>query len=72
MLDDLRRTDDADEFEELDEEDLFTPREDDDEVSKRLFLGMTAVERMFLSMFLFMNVVVLGLAFLVVTGRIAF
>lgn len=35
-----------------------------------LFLGMTAVERMFISMFLFMNVAVLGLALLLATGRI--
>lgn len=38
----------------------------------RTFLGMTAVERMFLSIFLFMNVVVLGIAALLVTGRLAF
>ena len=31
---------------------------------------MTAVERMFLSIFLFMNVLVLGLALLVATQRI--
>jgi hypothetical protein len=36
------------------------------------FLGMTAVERMFLSIFLFMNVVILGLALLLATRRIAF
>jgi hypothetical protein len=39
---------------------------------ERLFLGMTAVERMFLSIFLFMNVVVLGIAILLVTGRLVF
>lgn len=39
---------------------------------ERTFLGMTAVERMFLSIFLFMNVVVLGIAALLVTGRLAF
>ena len=73
MLDDLRRPNDADDFEDQEEEDDgFTFVEDDEEVSKRLFLGMTAVERMFLSIFLFMNVVVLGLAFLIVTGRMAF
>jgi hypothetical protein len=38
----------------------------------KLFLGMTAVERMFLSIFLFMNVVVLGLAFLLATRRLVF
>ena len=31
---------------------------------------MTAVERMFLSIFLFMNVCVLGLALLLATGRL--
>lgn len=40
--------------------------------SESKFLGMTAVERMFLSIFLFMNVVVLGLALLLATRRIAF
>lgn len=35
-----------------------------------LFLGMTAIERMFLSIFLFMNVTVIGLALLLATGRI--
>jgi hypothetical protein len=39
---------------------------------ERTFLGMTAVERMFLSIFLFMNVVVLGIAALLVTGRLTF
>ena len=34
------------------------------------FLGMTAVERMFLSIFLFMNVCVLGVALLLATGRL--
>jgi hypothetical protein len=37
---------------------------------KRLFLGMTPIERMFISMFLFMNVAVLGIAILLATGRI--
>jgi len=34
-----------------------------------LFLGMTPVERMFISIFLFMNVAVLGVALLLATGR---
>ncbi|MDZ4766999.1 MAG: hypothetical protein SGI73_20870 [Chloroflexota bacterium] len=38
---------------------------------ERLFLGMTAVERMFLSIFFFMNIVVLGIAVLLLTGRLA-
>jgi hypothetical protein len=37
---------------------------------ERHFLGMTAVERMFLSIFLFMNVCVLGAALLLATGRL--
>ncbi len=37
---------------------------------ERHFLGMSAVERMFLSIFLFMNVVVLGIALLLATGRL--
>lgn len=35
-----------------------------------LFLGMTAVERMFISIFLFMNVTVIGIALLLATGRL--
>jgi hypothetical protein len=72
MLDDLRRSTLDDDHDEIDDGPDFTIRTDDDEVSKRLFLGMTAVERMFLSIFLFLNVLVLGLAFLVVTGRVVF
>lgn len=71
MLDDLRKGGfEDDEFDPSAESDDFSFHQDDEDVSKR-FLGMTAVERMFLSIFLFMNVVVLGMAFLVVTGRFA-
>jgi hypothetical protein len=75
MLDDLRRRDDDFEDEEDDinlnqNDDLFAPTSGDEEVSDRLFLGMTAVERMFLSIIFFLLVMVLGLAFLVATGRI--
>ncbi len=42
----------------------------DDIQEERHFLGMTAVERMFLSIFLFMNVCVLGVALLLATGRL--
>lgn len=38
----------------------------------RLFLGMTPVERMFIAIFLFMNVLVLGLALLLATNRMQF
>lgn len=51
--------------------------EDEDDLSfderpagSELFLGMTPVERMFISIFLFMNVAVLGIALLLATGRI--
>jgi len=72
MLDDLRRstTDDSFDFEE--DDDALLLQEDVEEKVQRLFLGMTAVERMFLSIFFFMNVCVLGLAILLATKRIAF
>ncbi len=70
MLDDLRKdalSRDYDEFESTEDEVVVTEtRGGDDE----RFLGMTAVERMFLSIFLFMNVLVLGLALLIATNRI--
>ncbi|MBZ0282115.1 MAG: hypothetical protein K8L97_15350 [Anaerolineae bacterium] len=72
MLDELRRsTGDDDNFDfDFDADNVI--REDGEERAQRLFLGMTAVERMFISIFLFMNVTVLGLAFLLATGRIRF
>lgn len=73
MPDDLRdlRFDDEPEIDFEAEEDTFL--EDRSVIaSESKFLGMTAVERMFLSIFLFMNVVVLGLALLLATRRIAF
>ncbi len=73
MLDDLRRSTAADEFDFEEEDDsAFVVEEDREEKVQKLFLGMTAVERMFLSIFLFLNVCVLGLAFLLATGRIVF
>lgn len=71
MFDDLR---DLRESTREDEENVI-PYEDDDfgrqEAPERtLFLGMTAIERMFLSIFLFMNVTVIGLALLLATGRV--
>lgn len=73
MLDDLRRstTDHDFDFEEEDDS-AFVVEEDHEERVNKLFLGMTAVERMFLSIFLFLNVCVLGLALLLATGRIVF
>ncbi|MCL4249277.1 MAG: hypothetical protein KJ065_14110 [Anaerolineae bacterium] len=65
-LDALRRFDEEDDYDFDDDPGLAfdTPVK----VEKR-FLGMTAIERMFLSIFLFLNVVVLGLALLIATGR---
>lgn len=42
----------------------------DAEGGSSTFLGMTPVERMFISIFLFLNVAVLGIALLLATGRI--
>ena len=44
----------------------------DDIPEEHHFLGMTAVERMFLAIFLFMNIVVLGIALLLATHRLVF
>lgn len=56
--------------------DLLEEEEEDEAVQSvsrdrsTMFLGMTPLERMFISMFLFMNVAVLGIALLLATGRI--
>lgn len=65
MLDDLRRmaSEEGDDF-DFDENFVEAPLE------PKRFLGMTAVERMFLAIFFFMNVVIIGLALLLATGRI--
>ena len=70
MLDDLRKDALENDFEEFEEEDDTLLREVDSAASSGRFLGMTAVERMFLSVFFFMNVVVFGLAILIATQRI--
>lgn len=70
MLDDLRRDALENDFEEYEEEEDSRLVEREVTVSDRRFLGMTAVERMFLSIFFFMNVLVLGLALLLATQRI--
>ncbi|MFN8373311.1 MAG: hypothetical protein U0694_10610 [Anaerolineae bacterium] len=77
MLDDLRRSTSEDDslFEDLVEGSEEEASYDEPDVRRGgdgRFLGMTAVERMFLSIFLFMNVLVLGLAMLLATGRIRF
>ncbi len=59
-------------FEDEEREDPFQIEEDVEQKVDKLFLGMTAVERMFLTIFLFMNVCVLGLALLLATQRIVF
>jgi hypothetical protein len=70
-LRELRNTTLEDDFSFEEEDDPFVAEEERQQRVDRLFLGMTAVERMFLSIFLFMNVCVLGLAFLLATHRIA-
>lgn len=72
MLDDLRQHNLEDDFDSAEDHDLFVEEEAAARRPERPFLGMTAVERMFLSIFVFMTSVVLGLAFLVATNRIAF
>ncbi len=72
MLDDLRRSTNEETFDFENEDNVIDMGEDREERVQRLFLGMTAVERMFLSIFFFMNVCVLGLAMLLATKRIAF
>jgi len=69
MLDDLRRSALTNEMEDLDDDDDI---QIDDAAPKANFLGMSPVERMFISIFLFMNAFVLGLAFLLATKRIVF
>ena len=72
MLDDLRRSTNDETFDFDDDDNVLEIREDNEERVQRLFLGMTSVERMFLSIFFFMNVCVLGLALLLATKRIVF
>jgi hypothetical protein len=69
MLDDLRRSGEDDEFSFGEDED-FDYGTDVRDGEQKLFLGMTPLERMFISMFLFMNVAVLGIALLLATGRL--
>ncbi|HEX2908119.1 MAG TPA: hypothetical protein VHO69_14715 [Phototrophicaceae bacterium] len=71
MLDDLRRSTNEGDIDFEEEDDTFAVEDARRQTDKR-FLGMTAVERMFLSIFLFLNVCVLSLALLLATGRIVF
>jgi hypothetical protein len=68
MLDDLRQATEAG-FDDHDRDDAAFVLPETAKPEKK-FLGMTAVERMFLAIFLFMNVLVIGLALLLATGRI--
>ncbi|MFN8528187.1 MAG: hypothetical protein U0670_06220 [Anaerolineae bacterium] len=68
FLDDLRNMGFDDEPEQTHVTDEF-PEADGDQPEQR-FLGMTAVERMFVSMFTFLCVLVIGAALLLVTGRL--
>ncbi len=79
MLDDLRDSAGEVDFDEFEEEgDSFEDfdfegqvlEEDGGSATEKRFLGMTAVERMFIAVFLFLNVTVIGLALLIATGRI--
>ena len=74
-LDDLRSLAGKDDIEapgfDFDEEDEVLDRLERAEVrQEKLFLGLRPVERMMLSVFLFLNVLVLTLAFLLATGRL--
>ena len=71
MLDELRKSSEEDAI-DFDDDSSFDIADDNEQHGERLFLGMTAVERMFIAIFFFMNVVILGLAFLLATKRIAF
>lgn len=75
ILDDLRKSTQANTFEDFDYDaaDAVLAAEQEREVrEERLFLGMRPVERMMLSIFLFLNVTVIMLALLIVTGRLVF
>lgn len=70
MLDDLRRGTGSAGYDEPEEPEFPVTVQADS--GERKFLGMTAVERMFLAIFVFLNVVVLGTALLLFTGRLVF
>ena len=72
MYDELRNNPEDDESLDFDNDIGMEIVSDKEQQVQQLFLGMTAVERMFISIFLFMNVAILGLAFLLATHRIVF
>jgi hypothetical protein len=67
-LDALRRFDE----DELDFDDDAGYLNDVPVRDEKRFLGMTAIERMFISIFIFLNIVVIGIGLLLATGRIQF
>jgi hypothetical protein len=70
MLDDLRKSTLRQESSEPEAEEPSLPvAVDDEEEPEQRFLGMTAVERMFISIFFFLAVSVIGAALLLATGR---
>ena len=68
-FDDLRNLAADEDYSGFDDEDDDFFAADATDGTGTLFLGMTPVERMFISIFLFMNVAVLGVALLLATGR---
>ena len=72
MLDDLRKGSKEDLFDADEDEEYDLETSDLAETSRdTLLFGLTAVERMLLSILLFVLVVVLGVALLLATNRIA-
>lgn len=70
MLDDLRKSALGQEANEPEiEEPVIRTADEDEEEAEARFLGMTAVERMFISIFFFLAVSVIGAALLLATGR---
>jgi hypothetical protein len=68
MLDDLRRSA-AEGFEEEEEEEEIVAADPDD-TGGRSFLGLSPVERMLLSILVFMLVTAIGVLLLMMTGRL--
>ncbi len=69
MLDDLRKSTQSNGESDIEEPMIRMSNDDDEEVVEKRFLGMTAVERMFISIFFFLAASVIGAALLLATGR---
>jgi hypothetical protein len=67
-IDDLRNFD----FDNEEEDEFNTGSFEPVVQEEKRFLGMTALERMFIAIFLFLNIAVLGIALLLATNRISF